>query len=262
MAVGGQQDVRRLQVTVGHPPPLGVIERLGEPGDDPGDGPGIGESSDDLAGRADDVGPGILRGGDLVEDGEQAASPRGPPPGRLLGGEDRREGRAPQERHADELEQAVLGDAMPEDLDDVRMPDAGQEPRFRGDPRGDLHHHEPAIEVGLLGEEDASEPATAQLADQEIRADLVADLGQGCRIGPVAEPRRAERAVQGEQPPERVALGGEPLEVIGRDLGSGRPTRPGSTRGRSARPRRPHDRGADAPGIPRRRGSRRVPSGR
>ena len=59
------------------------------------------------------------------------------------------------------------------------------------DPARDLHDHEPVVEVGLLGEEDPGERPPAQLADQPVGPDLVADLGQGSvglGLGPARQP--------------------------------------------------------------------------
>ena len=74
VAVGGEQDVRRLDVAVGDLAAEGVVEGLGQPGDDPGDRPVVGQPREDLAGRPPIVRARILRRRDAVEVRQQVAA--------------------------------------------------------------------------------------------------------------------------------------------------------------------------------------------
>ena len=78
---------------------------------------------------------GVLGGGDGVEILEQIATRATRPADPAAMVEDGREGRASQERHADELESSIINLGMRQDLDDVRMPNPGQQPWLARWPR-------------------------------------------------------------------------------------------------------------------------------
>ena len=191
-------------------PAVGMVERLGEPGEDPGDRLRVGEPSEDLSGRPGHVGRGILGGRDPVEPREEVGPRPRPPAGRRR---DRAEGRPAQEGHADDLERAAIDVGMMQDLDDMGVPCPG-EPRGLGrGPGRRLEDDRARGEVGLLGEEDPRERASAQLADERVRADLVADFGEVRGGGGVPAVGRAERSER-EEHGERLAVPRESAEEV------------------------------------------------
>ena len=96
-----------------------------------------------------------------------------------------------QERHADELERAVVDLGMRQDLDDVGVPDPGQQPGLSRRPGRDLHDDLTVLEVGLLGQEDPGESPSSQLAAEQVGSDLVAGLGENVRLRVGLGPARA-----------------------------------------------------------------------
>ena len=94
-----------------------------------------------------------------------------------------RECDASQKGHANQLERAVVHFGVRQDLDDVGMANPGHEPGLSRGPGGELHDHLPALEVGLLGQEDPGKGPSPQLAPEQVRSDLVADLGEDFRVG-------------------------------------------------------------------------------
>ncbi len=246
-ALGGQQDVGGLEVAVRHALAVGVVERLGEPGDDPGQGLGIGQPGDDLAGRPGQLGRGVFGSGDPVEVGQEVAPGSGAPAELPPCFEDRRQGRPAEERHADQVQGPVVGVGLAENLDDVRVAGPGQQPRLGRRAGRDLEHDQATVEVSLLGEEDASERASTQLPEQAIRPDLVAAGGEVRRHRPSRGALTSRRRRGGRR--------GGPASRPARGTGGG--TRPGRGRGPTPRPDSIRDRSARR--IPRPRGARGNP---
>ena len=175
--LGRQQHVRRLDVAVEHPAAIREVERLGEPGHDPGRCLRIREVREQFPCRPTRAGGRELRGRDAIQVVQQV-----PPRGRTglepsPLGQYRCQGRSPQERQTEHLQRAIVDQAVPQHLDDVRVSGAGEQPRLGGDLGRDLHHHEPVVEISLLGQEDPGEPTPSQLAHEQVRTDLVPRLG-------------------------------------------------------------------------------------
>ena len=241
----------------------GVIERLGQPGDDPGHRLGVGQPRQGLASRPH-------RG--RRQDTRAPRRGRGPPAGRAR----RRPASAPRRsaRTAESVAPPRNGmeiswnapspiRPVPEHLDDVRVPRPRQQAGLGRQPGRDLHDHEPVVEVGLLGEEDAGEAPPSQLAEQLIRADLVA-RPRAERCGSAQS--RSGRRSRGRRASRRAAratraCSGNRRQII-RRVGF----QPGGlgqavTRGRPARPR--EARSAPQPArYSSAEASRRAPSGR
>ena len=135
VAVGRQQDVRWLHIAMDDVAALRMVKGVGQPGRDPGHGLAVGQTVQDLARRTRRIDAGVLGGGDGVEVLEQIATRATRPaePAAMI--EDGREGRASQERHADELECSIIDHGMRQDLDDVGMPCPGQQPWLARWPR-------------------------------------------------------------------------------------------------------------------------------
>ena len=170
IAIGGQQDVGRLDVSVGHVAAKRVVECLGQPGADPRDRLTVGKARQDFTSRPRRVNGRKLGSGDGVKVREQVdprsrASVRSPaqPPGQ-------RPESPPPERHADQVESVIVDPGVGDDLDDVGMPHPRQEPRLAGHSRRHLEHDQAILEVGLLGQKYAGETAAPQLATQDDKA--------------------------------------------------------------------------------------------
>ena len=103
------------------------------------------------------------------------------------------------------MQAAVAGLRLPQDLDDVRVPRPGLQDRLGRRPRRDLQHHQAIIQVRLLGEEHPRQAASAQLAQEAVRPDLVARAGQrnASGLGPRLEDRVAQGPVEPEQARQR-----------------------------------------------------------
>ena len=258
-----KQDVGRLQVAVGDPPAVGVVERLGEPGDDPGQGPGMGEAAEDLAGRPRQPGGRDIRGptrgrgrpggrGPTGPVGRASAAPRGP---------SRQASRPPRNGMQIRWRASSSVAAWRRTSTMWACRARARSRGSAGRPGRDLDDHQPVVEVGLLGEEDPGERPPAQLADQVVGPDLVAGRGE-VRTGSAQAlsveigqgPVEGEDPAQERRPPARGTVGDT---RPGR--GRGPTPRPGNIRGRSARPSRPE---GPARGTLRPAGGRRVPSSR
>ena len=182
VAVGGDQDVRRLDVAMQNASRIGVVQRLGESGDGPTDGLRIGH-------RREDLPRGTLRGRrgvafrlDAVDVGEEIGPGAWFRPRFSTFAQQGGQSGSAQESHHDHLKGVAVDHRRGQNLDDVRMAGPSQQQGFLGDPRGDLHHDEAVVEVGLLGEKHLGERAPAQVGDQAIGADLVVDLGQEIHV--------------------------------------------------------------------------------
>src|ERR1022692_4129821 len=108
---------------------------------------------------------------------------------------------------------------MGNNFDNMSVPHSRQQPWLAGWARRDLHHEQTVFEVDLLGQKDACEAASSQLAAKEIRANLISGIRQiliaGARLAQPAQERRRAGLVQTQQPLERLRIARKAGNVLG-----------------------------------------------
>ncbi len=113
------------------------------------------------------------------------------------------------------MQGAVVGVDVPEDFHDVGMPGPAEQGRLARRPVGHLDHDQTVAKVALFSQEDPGERPPPELAEEPVRADVIARLGEFSRPDQSLQGAHREGTVEREKATQQVGVVGKAAQVVG-----------------------------------------------